>query len=119
MASWFLVKYSVNPGIKFVVQHNLKTYSLCVAPGATTGETHNFHMNKRVVVGDTASPSAKMNQFMISETPVKGESEIQKWKKQNKTKHTDKPKQETVTLQNKSREFFLSTKQELVLQYCL
>jgi len=117
MVSWFLVKYSVNPGIKFVAQHNMKTYSLWVVPGATTAEAQNFHMNKRVVVGDTAPPSAKMNQFMISETPIKGESETQKWK--NKTKNTDKAKQETVTLQNKSREFFLSTKQELVLQHCL
>ena len=94
----------------------MKTYSLWVAPRATPGKTQNFHTNKRVVVGDTASP-AKMNQFVISETPIKGESETKKWK--NKTKNTNKPKQETVTLQNKSREFLLSTKQELVLQNCL
>lgn len=95
----------------------MKTYSLWVAPRATTGKTQNFHTNKRVAAGDTASPSAKMNQFMISETPIKGESETKKWK--NKTKNTNKPKQETVTLQNKSRELLLSTKQELVLQNCL
>lgn len=94
----------------------MKTYSLWVAPRATPGKTQNFHTNKRVVVRDTASP-AKMNQFVISETPIKGESETKKWK--NKTKNTNKPKQETVTLQNKSREFLLSTKQELVLQNCL
>ena len=94
----------------------MKTYSLWVASRATPGKTQNFHTNKRVVVRDTASP-AKMNQFVISETPIKGESETKKWK--NKTKNTNKPKQETVTLQNKSREFLLSTKPELVLQNCL
>ena len=64
----------------------MKNYSLWAVPGGTTAETQNSHMNKRVVVGDAASPSAKMNQLMISETPIKGESETQKWKtKQNKT----------------------------------
>ena len=67
----------------------MKTYSLWVAPRATPGKTQNFHTNKRVVVRDTASP-AKMNQFVISETPIKGESETKKWK--NKTKNTNKPK---------------------------
>lgn len=72
----------------------MKNYSLWVVPGGTTAETQNSHMNKRVVAGDAASPSAKMNQFMISETPIRGDSETQKWKK---------TKQKTLTNQNKKQ----------------